>query len=349
MKAFENGVAEPERVAPLPDDRGAGRRVDDGVGPAHPVHVLLARRRCRRPRALSGRRTPTGTPSTPVFLDAVTFATRHYGSFEVFSPSLAPERADGPTIVAARAAFEQAGIGPERDRRRPDPGHRVGRRDHAHGRDRAVQGRRAGAADPVGCHARSVVRCRSTPTAVASPTASRSARPGCARSTRTSSNSAATAGTRQVPGRPAGRLHARVRRARRQRLHGDDPMSDVSTDGLRPETAPVRAGEELDWASLERYLRAEIDGLDGAMEVLQFPNGSANLTYLVRFGDRRFVVRRPPFGQHRPGRPRHEAGVPHPVAPVAGLRAGAAGLRLLRRPLGRSAPTSSSSTTGPAS
>ena len=37
------------------------------------------------------------------------------------------------------------------------------------------------------------------------------------------------------------------------------------------------------------------------MEVLQFPNGSANLTYFVRFGDRRFVVRRPPFGQLAPG------------------------------------------------
>ena len=63
----------------------------------------------------------------------------------------------------------------------------------------------------------------------------------------------------------------------------------------------MRPGEELDWPSLERYLRSEIDGLDGPMEVLQFPNGSANLTYFVRFGDRRFVVRRPPFGQIAPG------------------------------------------------
>ena len=75
-------------------------------------------------------------------------------------------------------------------------------------------------------------------------------------------------------------------------------MSDVE---LRPELAQVRAGEELDWASLEQYLRAEIEGLDREMEVLQFPNGSANLTYFVRFGDRRFVVRRPPFGQIAPG------------------------------------------------
>ncbi len=78
-------------------------------------------------------------------------------------------------------------------------------------------------------------------------------------------------------------------------------MTDVSTDGVRAETAPVRPGEELDWPALERYLRAEIDDVDGAMEVLQFPNGSANLTYLVRFGDRRLVVRRPPFGHIAPG------------------------------------------------
>ena len=36
-------------------------------------------------------------------------------------------------------------------------------------------------------------------------------------------------------------------------------------------------------------------------DVLQFPNGSANLTYLVRFGDHELVVRRPPFGQIAPG------------------------------------------------
>jgi aminoglycoside phosphotransferase (APT) family kinase protein len=37
------------------------------------------------------------------------------------------------------------------------------------------------------------------------------------------------------------------------------------------------------------------------MEVLQFPNGSANLTYRVAFAGRCFVVRRPPFGQIAPG------------------------------------------------
>ncbi len=50
---------------------------------------------------------------TPVFLKAASIRTRHYGSFEVFNPSLAVERAPSPTVFAAKAAFEMAGIGPE--------------------------------------------------------------------------------------------------------------------------------------------------------------------------------------------------------------------------------------------
>lgn len=63
----------------------------------------------------------------------------------------------------------------------------------------------------------------------------------------------------------------------------------------------MRPGEELDFAALEGYLRAAIPGLAGEFSVLQFPNGSANLTYQVRFGARRLVVRRPPFGEIAPG------------------------------------------------
>jgi aminoglycoside phosphotransferase (APT) family kinase protein len=37
------------------------------------------------------------------------------------------------------------------------------------------------------------------------------------------------------------------------------------------------------------------------MEVLQFPSGSANLTYLLRFGPTELVLRRPPFGVVAPG------------------------------------------------
>ena len=70
-------------------------------------------------------------------------------------------------------------------------------------------------------------------------------------------------------------------------------MSDVSD---RPEVAPVRPGEELDWHALERHLRQHLPAAEGEFSVLQFPNGSANLTYLVRFDEYALVVRRPPFG-----------------------------------------------------
>jgi acetyl-CoA C-acetyltransferase len=49
---------------------------------------------------------------TPVYLKSCVMRSRRYGTFEVFSPSLAPERSDGPTVHAARDAFEAAGIAP---------------------------------------------------------------------------------------------------------------------------------------------------------------------------------------------------------------------------------------------
>lgn len=77
-------------------------------------------------------------------------------------------------------------------------------------------------------------------------------------------------------------------------------MTAESMDA-KVEVAPVRPGEELDWASLERYLRDHLPGLDGELSVQQFPNGSANLTYLVTMGETELVVRRPPFGKIAPG------------------------------------------------
>lgn len=74
-----------------------------------------------------------------------------------------------------------------------------------------------------------------------------------------------------------------------------------------PELAPVRPGEDLDWDRLASYLRrdrelrAAVGGIDGPFSVEQFPNGSANLTYLVHFGDDSVVLRRPPFGKIAPG------------------------------------------------
>lgn len=68
-----------------------------------------------------------------------------------------------------------------------------------------------------------------------------------------------------------------------------------------PEVAEIRPGEEFDTARVESYLKAHIPGLEGPMQALQFPGGHANLTYLVRFGDREIVLRRPPLGPVAPG------------------------------------------------
>ena len=67
-----------------------------------------------------------------------------------------------------------------------------------------------------------------------------------------------------------------------------------------PEVAPVRPGEEFDTHRVEAYLKAHMPELVGPMQVLQFPGGHANLTYLVRFGERELVLRRPPLGPVAP-------------------------------------------------
>ena len=58
----------------------------------------------------------------------------------------------------------------------------------------------------------------------------------------------------------------------------------------------VREGEELDPAALRRFFAAAVPEAMGALSIEQFPRGFSNLTYLVRAGDREYVLRRPPFG-----------------------------------------------------
>lgn len=68
--------------------------------------------------------------------------------------------------------------------------------------------------------------------------------------------------------------------------------------GARIDSASaVRQGEELDLGRLVPFLRERIDGLQGEPELSQFPSGYSNLTYLLRFGERELVLRRPPLGR----------------------------------------------------
>src|SRR5579864_3437955 len=70
------------------------------------------------------------------------------------------------------------------------------------------------------------------------------------------------------------------------------------TAGVKAENQPadVRSGEELDLTRLEPYLQQHFPGETAPIGVRQFPSGHSNLTYLIGFGAREFVLRRPPFG-----------------------------------------------------
>jgi len=69
----------------------------------------------------------------------------------------------------------------------------------------------------------------------------------------------------------------------------------VNDDQLN-KTIDMRAGEELSSDVVDQFMRAHIDGLEGSAEIRQFPAGQSNLTYQLSYGERQFVLRRPPFG-----------------------------------------------------
>lgn len=69
---------------------------------------------------------------------------------------------------------------------------------------------------------------------------------------------------------------------------------------IDPETIAVRADETLDVSRLEPWLRAHLPDVSGPLAVRQFGGGHANLTYLVAFGEREYVLRRPPLGPIAP-------------------------------------------------
>lgn len=70
-------------------------------------------------------------------------------------------------------------------------------------------------------------------------------------------------------------------------------MLDKATD--------IRKGEELDIEVLKSYLKTNLEGFSGELEISQFPSGFSNLTYLLKSGDKEYVLRRPPFGANIKG------------------------------------------------
>ena len=66
------------------------------------------------------------------------------------------------------------------------------------------------------------------------------------------------------------------------------------------DTAAVRPDEALDEAALAAYLRGKLPDAEAPLAVRQFPGGHSNLTYLLRFGEQEYVLRRPPLGPVAP-------------------------------------------------
>nr|WP_263326225.1 phosphotransferase family protein [Neobacillus sp. Marseille-Q6967] len=70
---------------------------------------------------------------------------------------------------------------------------------------------------------------------------------------------------------------------------------------MSKDTIPVRKGEELNLAELEKFLREHIANLPNSpLEILQFSAGHSNLTYQIKVGEWEAVLRRPPLGPVAP-------------------------------------------------
>jgi aminoglycoside phosphotransferase (APT) family kinase protein len=65
-------------------------------------------------------------------------------------------------------------------------------------------------------------------------------------------------------------------------------------------TKDVAAALQIDAASLERYLAANVAGFAGPLAIKQFKGGQSNPTYLLETPQRRFVLRRKPPGKLLP-------------------------------------------------
>ena len=72
--------------------------------------------------------------------------------------------------------------------------------------------------------------------------------------------------------------------------------SHIPPGWTEPETVSVRPEAVLDHEVVSQFLRGKLPNTTGPLEIVQFAGGHANLTYLIRFGDQEYVLRRPPGG-----------------------------------------------------
>jgi len=62
------------------------------------------------------------------------------------------------------------------------------------------------------------------------------------------------------------------------------------------EADELRDEDRLDVVKLDDFLKQQVPGLQGRPSIQQFLGGASNLTYLIRYGGRELVLRKPPAG-----------------------------------------------------
>lgn len=65
-------------------------------------------------------------------------------------------------------------------------------------------------------------------------------------------------------------------------------------------TVAIADNQRFDVAALARYLRAQVEGFSGALEVSRFRGGQSNPTFLLQAGGKRYVLRSKPAGKLLP-------------------------------------------------
>jgi acetyl-CoA C-acetyltransferase len=111
-KAYRNGALNPNafRRKPIPEETIVGSRMLN-----YPLtqYMFCAPNEGAAAAVLCRADLASRYTSTPIHLRATTLRTRTYGAHEVHSTWAAPEQVDAPTVYASRAAYEEAGVGPE--------------------------------------------------------------------------------------------------------------------------------------------------------------------------------------------------------------------------------------------
>lgn len=80
----------------------------------------------------------------------------------------------------------------------------------------------------------------------------------------------------------------------------DTTSGEPTAQELNSGTKPVEPSHRFDEARLEAWLKAEVEGFEGPLEVRQFKGGQSNPTYQLVTPARKYVLRRKPPGKLLP-------------------------------------------------